>query len=202
MFTCPAKTTCPCSPPRSSRLVLARALRKNRVVTTRKQVMTIHRVETPEWEVLRDIRLRALADSPDAFGSTLERELAFDEAMWRSRCVTSTSYLAECDGVTCGLVAAFCPTGDSTETERSSLELVSMWVAPQYRRRGIAAQLVNEVLELARREHAESVTLWVAEGNGAAGALYERLGFVRTGKTDGLPGRPEKCEELLRFQVA
>ncbi|MGO9558242.1 MAG: GNAT family N-acetyltransferase [Acidimicrobiales bacterium] len=171
-------------------------------MTTGKHDVTIHHVEPDEWELLRDIRLRALGDSPDAFGSTLGRELAFDEAMWRSRCVTSTNYLADCDGVPCGVVGAFRPPAEGDRPRQASIDLVSMWVAPEYRRLGIAAQLVKAVLELAREEQARAVTLWVAQGNGAAAALYERLGFVRTGATDELPGRPEQCEEQMRFDLA
>jgi ribosomal protein S18 acetylase RimI-like enzyme len=163
--------------------------------------MAIHRLQPPEWEVLRDIRLRALQDSPDAFGSTLDRELAFDEEMWRSRCVTSAGFLADCDGVACGIVGVYRPAGEDGEPQRDALELVSMWVAPEYRRRGIAARLVSEVLEHSRREQVKAVTLWVAEGNGAAMALYESLGFVRTGRTDSLPGRPHIREDELRLEL-
>jgi len=34
----------------------------------------IRPVAREEWERVRDLRLHALADAPDAFGSTLERE--------------------------------------------------------------------------------------------------------------------------------
>src|SRR6185312_1257132 len=38
---------------------------------------TLHALAPDDWESFRDIRLRSLADSPDAFGSTWERERAF-----------------------------------------------------------------------------------------------------------------------------
>lgn len=37
------------------------------------------------WRLSRDIRLRALAEAPDAFCSTLEGEQGLDEAGWLSR---------------------------------------------------------------------------------------------------------------------
>ena len=38
-----------------------------------------------EWHVYRDLRLRALTDSPDAFGSTLSQEQRRGDEEWSAR---------------------------------------------------------------------------------------------------------------------
>jgi hypothetical protein len=40
------------------------------------------RVTREDWQGVRELRLRALADAPEAFGSMLEVELAHGEAEW------------------------------------------------------------------------------------------------------------------------
>ncbi|MHB1986954.1 MAG: GNAT family N-acetyltransferase [Acidimicrobiales bacterium] len=159
----------------------------------------IRRLGPEDWELLRNTRLRALGSDPDAFGSTLERELAFDETTWRSRCVTSTYFLAETDGSATGIVAGFTTDEGGDATSADGMEIVSMWVAPDHRRRGIATELVERVLELARDQHLSQVTLWVAAGNKRATATYERLGFEPTEEAQPLPHHPERCEQKFRL---
>jgi hypothetical protein len=45
----------------------------------------IRRVRASEWEAWRALRLRALQDTPSAFASTYEREVAYPEGEWRER---------------------------------------------------------------------------------------------------------------------
>lgn len=153
----------------------------------------IRRVGSDDWALLRRLRLEALQESPAAFGSTYERELAFDEDRWRSRLETTAYFVAETDGEAIGLVCAFRHL-ESDGDPPPAMELVSMWVAPGHRRRGAGVLLVDAVLRHARAEGEPMVGLWVAAGNEPAEALYRSAGFERTTEEQAMPGRPEECE--------
>ncbi len=61
-------------------------------------------------------------------------------------------------------------------------ELENVVTAPVARRRGLASQLILELLEVARQRGAESVHLEVRESNQQARALYRKLGFRESGR--------------------
>lgn len=156
----------------------------------------IRRLEPDDWQLLRTARLRALRDSPSAFGSTLERELSLDEARWRARLTSSAWFLAEAAGGVSGLVCGYRP-----EDDPDSMELVSMWVDPSQRRRGLGTRLIARVVELARAERAQALSLWITEGNTAAAACYESAGFEMSDTSQPMPNKPECCEHQMRLQL-
>ena len=47
--------------------------------------VVVRRIRSSDAALLRDVRLRALGADPESFGSTYEREAAFDEERWRER---------------------------------------------------------------------------------------------------------------------
>jgi hypothetical protein len=53
--------------------------------------MAIRVVRVEEWERARDLRLRALADAPESFGSSLEEEERLSESAWRERMASRDS---------------------------------------------------------------------------------------------------------------
>jgi hypothetical protein len=55
--------------------------------------MAIRVVEDEEWERARDLRLRALADAPEAFARSLEEEERLSESAWRERIAPSDNRL-------------------------------------------------------------------------------------------------------------
>ncbi len=154
--------------------------------------MVVVRAATLEdWRVLRDIRLDALRDAPDAFLSTYAEHAASAEADWRrmiSREATFFAYLPEVNGTEPqGLVGGF-------QGKPGTVELVSLWVRPKARGLGVGEALVAAVIDWAEARNATSVHLWLMERNRRAWVLYQRCGFSPTGERQPLPSNPSLTE--------
>lgn len=154
-----------------------------------------------DWQVVRDVRLRALRDSPQAFGSTLAREEAFREQHWRMRLRSSPWWVArragQPDSRVIGLASMISEPG-STDDDR---HVVGLWVDPDARRQGVATALLGAVAAAARAQEVRTVSLWVADDNDAAVRLYGRLGFAPTGERQPLPNSPGRAESRHEMQL-
>ncbi len=141
-----------------------------------------------EGERLREVRLRALRDSPDAFGSSYDREIAFPPEKWTERLSNPDAryWAATRDGADVGMVCVL--------LEETGAHLLSMWVAPEARKGGVASRLVDAAVEWARTTGAEEIGLWPVDRNHAARALYARKGFTPSGKVMALPSNPALME--------
>ena len=69
-------------------------------------------------------------------------------------------------------------------------EILSIGVAPNWQRAGVAAGLLEGLSRAARRGDAKRIFLDVAEDNEAALALYRKLGFLEAGRRKGYYQRP------------
>jgi GNAT superfamily N-acetyltransferase len=140
-----------------------------------------------DWQAMREIRLQALRDAPDAFGSTYARDAAFDPAEWQRRATRDGSFFAFLPDTEqagpAGLAGGY-------QEEPGVVELISMFVRPQARGHGVGEALVDAVAAWARNRNAASVHLWVTETNKPAIRLYERCGFTITPERQPLPSNP------------
>jgi len=68
-------------------------------------------------------------------------------------------------------------------------EILTLAVAPAYRRRGVAALLLDEATRLLRAGGTHRLFLEVAADNAAAIGLYEKAGFSATGRRTGYYAR-------------
>jgi ribosomal protein S18 acetylase RimI-like enzyme len=157
----------------------------------------IERLSKGEGARLRAIRLRALADAPDAFASTLADAEALDVERWEAQVEALPTFVWCEAGVDLGMVRC-APYDDDPD----AAYLISMWVAPEARGRGIGDALVAAVAAWARDRGLRRVFLDVGEQNRSARALYERAGFVSSGVTGALPAPRERvCELQMRLDL-
>lgn len=81
-------------------------------------------------------------------------------------------------------------------------EIENVVVAGGQRRRGMATQLVRELLLRAQQAEAQAVLLEVRESNLAARQLYEKAGFMEGGRRKNYYCDPKEDAFLLRISVA
>ncbi len=153
--------------------------------------MRVERFTEKDWQRARDIRLRALADAPDAFARTFAEEASFAEIHWRERLSSgSATFVAVDDNADVGLA-----TGAARPGSPEVAGLFGMWVAPDRRRNGIATELIQTVVDWARTNGFAEIALHVADKNRSAIRLYGQMGFVPTGNTSALPPPREHITE-------
>ncbi|WP_344808571.1 GNAT family N-acetyltransferase [Microlunatus ginsengisoli] len=133
------------------------------------------RVGPDDWELFRRVRLAALAQAPEAFGSRYEDWVHAGPERWQARLTdVPLNLVLFLDGEPIGLVSGTAPRD-------GAVELISLWVAPEARGLGVAGEAVRRVRAWAGESGARRVELMVKIDNTAARGLYDRLGFAVMG---------------------
>lgn len=158
--------------------------------------ISIRPVQPDDGPRFREIRLEAIADSPAAFGSSLEEIKARPNEYWSNRVASAAAgadnvlFAAEAFSSWVGIAGAY----TEGKTGNTNPQLIAMWVHPAVRRKGIARRLVKRVVDWARQQGASQVALWVTEGNASARSLYNSCGFVESGERKTVPSHSELSE--------
>jgi ribosomal protein S18 acetylase RimI-like enzyme len=161
-------------------------------------MVTLHQITQPLASHYKAVRLRALQDTPSAFGSTYASESQFTDTDWQQRTANlctprSIGYLARYHDEYCGIAVSFL-----NEQNPQHAELMSMWVAPEQRRTGTGRLLVDAIESWARSRGAHTFQFMVTSKNLDAIAFYQRLGFTPTGRTEPYPPNPT----LIQFEMS
>lgn len=141
--------------------------------------MIIRKLTEEDLDQLWSIRLRSLQDNPEAFGSTYEETRQRGKESYRQRLRqphAETFYVGAFeDERLVGIVGFFRESG--TKGQHKGY-IISMYVAPEQRGRGVGKALVAEAITQARTiPGLEQLLLAVVTTNTAARRLYRSLGF-------------------------
>jgi len=148
---------------------------------------TVRAVLPSEWEVYKSLRLRALADSPDAFSSTLAAELERPDEQWAERVAEASA-----TGQDLPLFALVrdVPVGMAwarvTASDESTVNLFQMWVDPKHRGLGLGGSLLDAAISWAHSLRARELRLCVTRGETPAVRMYLHAGFQPVGKPEPL----------------
>jgi ribosomal protein S18 acetylase RimI-like enzyme len=142
----------------------------------------IRRLDPADFEAYRALRLRGLAEHPEAFTSSHEEDASKPPAEAQRRLAPESPDLvwgAFVDGTLVGVLGM---TPERRARSRHKAHVFGMYVPAEYGRRGIGQALLHHVVAAARAmPHLEQLTLTVTRGNGLASRLYERAGFETFG---------------------
>lgn len=149
-----------------------------------------------ELERLKEVRLRALLDSPGAFGSRYDDEADRDPASWLPWVAEGATFVGEDGEDWHGLVAVF-----SEQDDPSACHIISMWVSPSRRRAGLGRDLIDAAVRWAIDRGADKVTLGVVEDNDSAVRLYTNAGFRPNGSREPHRSNPSKTIVFMELSL-
>jgi RimJ/RimL family protein N-acetyltransferase len=160
----------------------------------------IRRIRADDWRDYRDARLRALADTPDAFRTLLSEAAEQPDSYWQARAASGADDPANAtfgaiaeDGRWIGMATGF------IDQESATADVFGMWIDPAARRRGLGKELLGAVDRWAGSRGIRRLRLSVTETNTAARTLYAAAGFVETGRTEELrEGSTLRVFEMIR----
>lgn len=165
-------------------------------------MLQLRRLRQDEWRRYRDLRLRALADSPDAFGSTWEKERQHPDEYWAGRLVAdaasawSNPLVAEEGDQLVGLV-----WGRIDPAHPETAHVFQMWVAAESRGKGVGKRLLAAVVAWAGEARARQLLLNVTVGDTAARRLYAGAGFQPDGEPQPLRPGSTTLAQPMRLEL-
>lgn len=135
-----------------------------------------------EWQLYRDIRLKALKEEPQAFGSTYVDNSKRPDEFWMQRLDDASKMFsqwlvfAKVDKKIVGMVGAFLEKLDEAH-------VIAVYVVPEAREKGISKMLMKELLaKIKTNGEIKKIVVDVNPEQVAALNLYKHSGFRITKK--------------------
>ncbi len=163
-------------------------------------LMNIRTLKPDEVDVFRELRLRALADSPNSFCETLQEAAAQPISYWQKLTESVTQpdgqvmFLAQQEENITGFVF-----GLLDHSDQQMSHIGGMWVDPEFRSQGIGYALVTAIVQWSALKKHHRVELWVTEDNTQAIKLYEKAGFIATGQRKVFP--PDPTLQIIQMSL-
>ncbi len=147
-------------------------------------MITIRRIQTGEADLFKRMRLVSLQDAPYAFASTYESALQRSAESWQEQADSTAqgadraTFFAFSDETPIGIAALYRLPGQAGVGE-----VLQVWVAPEFRGKRVAWDLLDAVLEWAADHGFCTILATIKKGNSRAQRFYQKYGFTPAGET-------------------
>ncbi|ALH95228.1 GNAT family N-acetyltransferase [Acinetobacter equi] len=143
----------------------------------------------------KKIRLSALLQAPEMFGSTYTTEVTHQDIYFKNCLLNSIAFAAYHDKDIIGIAVL---VRESAIRIAHKAHLASVFIEPKFQQKGIAHILLNTVIKHARAQRIEQILLTVVEDNMIAINLYKKLGFQIYGtEINALKDQDKYTNEIL-----
>ncbi len=153
-----------------------------------------------QWPAYRELRLEALRESPQAFGSNYQDQQARPDSFWQGRLAEAAkgeqSWLlfARAGDRLLGMIGA---VREEPEGPLTVATIISVYVRPEARGRGVSNRLMQAILDTLKEAGIQKALLGVVTEQAAALHLYQRFGFTSYHSELHLMGDGVQRTELL-----
>lgn len=156
--------------------------------------LAVRRLSVKDVDVFRRLRLEALSHEPFSYASVFADWARLSDRQWRQH-LSHPVFAAFVGGRPVGMMAL---RFEHARKMVHRARLVSVYVQKNARGTGIAAKLMQEMIEHALAHGVIQLELAVNAENLIAVRFYERHGFVEVGRIpDGFLGNDMKHDELI-----
>ena len=163
--------------------------------------MNIRRINSNEGNLIKELRIAAISDSPLAFGESLEeaqtkldREYAAS-AKLRAVSDSDAFFVVEDQRKYIGIIGAFFENGTNKPF------ISSMWVHANNRKSNVGAELFFTAKSWLSDRGAKTIHAWVAQDNIVAMSFYKKLGFRATTEIAVMPNDSSRQEIKFIYEV-
>ena len=150
--------------------------------------ISVRQLQAEEWQLLKQLRLRALAEAPDAFSPRFEDNQDHPDSYWQTWATRVAKPYSRIFVGNATTVSSEAPLGlISAERSRDGVgHLGAFWTDPRTRGTGLGSALFDAAMHWLEAAGCRHLELSVTEGNGYAEAMYARRGFARDGRVEPL----------------
>ena len=135
-------------------------------------------LEANQWQEYKKLRTEMISADYNPFGWSIEETLTLSDQDWQQKSKNNYKRYATIDNQIVGMIQLWLNTKTKT---RHIASIGSVYVQPQYRGRGIAKLLLEDIQNYAKTQGVEILSLTVAKDYFSAIKAYQKFGFIKVG---------------------